>query len=169
MVRCKNTAGSSRPPPPPEPAEIAIFENDASEERYLQIQSKQILQEKGFMFPNEERFRLPLEVYDVIMQHGWEKFAKHPDKKDLRKKPINVTLVKEFYAHFTDPNQEMVYVPAGRMEFTTRAINNFFALKDMDDQHTTFVNNMRDQNIDFLLENLCFQGDEWDASNTIVE
>ncbi|KAK8601094.1 hypothetical protein V6N12_050936 [Hibiscus sabdariffa] len=48
MVKCKNATGSSRPPPPPEPVEIAIFENDAAEERYLQIQSKQLLQEKGF-------------------------------------------------------------------------------------------------------------------------
>ncbi|KAK8601103.1 hypothetical protein V6N12_050945 [Hibiscus sabdariffa] len=69
MVRCKNAAGSSRPPAP-EPAEVPIFENDVVEERYLQIQSKQLLQEKGFVFLNEERFGLPQEVYDVIVKHG---------------------------------------------------------------------------------------------------
>ncbi|KAK9006437.1 hypothetical protein V6N11_035475 [Hibiscus sabdariffa] len=119
--------------------------------------SKQLLQEKGFVFSNEERFGLPQEVCDIIVQHGWEKIARHPDEKDLRKKPINVTLVKKFYAHFIDPKQETVYVRAERVEFTARAINNLFALKDTEYQHTPFMNNMRDQNIDFLLENLCFQ------------
>ncbi|KAK8669496.1 hypothetical protein V6N13_106924 [Hibiscus sabdariffa] len=109
MVRCKNAAGSSQPPPP-DTAEIAIFETETAEERYQQIQSKQLLQEKGFVFSTGERFGLPQEVYDVIVYHGWEKFARHPDKKELQKKSINVTLVKEFYAHFTDPNQGTVYV-----------------------------------------------------------
>ncbi|KAL4291068.1 hypothetical protein GQ457_14G013750 [Hibiscus cannabinus] len=59
MVRCKSATGSSRMLSPPEPVEITIFENDAAEECYLQIQSKQLLQEKGFMFSNEERFGLP--------------------------------------------------------------------------------------------------------------
>ncbi|KAK8600707.1 hypothetical protein V6N12_050558 [Hibiscus sabdariffa] len=138
MVRYKNAAGSSRPSVP-EPAEVPIFENDAADERYLQIQSKQLLQEKGFVFLNEERFGLPQEVYDVIVKHGWEKFARHPDEKDLKKKSINVTLVKEFYAHFTDPNHGTVYVRAERMEFTAKAINKFFAIKKTVDLHTPFV------------------------------
>ncbi|KAL4361561.1 hypothetical protein GQ457_04G022890 [Hibiscus cannabinus] len=83
MARCKNVAGSSQPSP--DTANITIFENEAA----------------------EERFGLPQEVYDVIVHHGWEKFAKHPDEKELQKKSINVTLVTEFYAHFTDPNQDM--------------------------------------------------------------
>ncbi|KAK8661431.1 hypothetical protein V6N13_091035 [Hibiscus sabdariffa] len=45
---------------------------------------------------NEERFGLPQEVYEVIVQHGWEKFVSHPDEKNLKKKSINVTLIKEF-------------------------------------------------------------------------
>ncbi|KAK9006246.1 hypothetical protein V6N11_035291 [Hibiscus sabdariffa] len=158
MVRCKNAAGSSQPPP--ELADIAIFENEAAEERYLQIQSKQLLQETGFVFLTRERFGLPQEVYDVIVQHGWEKFAKHPDEKELQKKSINVTLVKEFYAHFTGPNQGTVYVRSERVEFTAKAINKFFVVKRTADLHTPFVKSMKDQNIDFLLENLCFQGAE---------
>ncbi|KAK8635981.1 hypothetical protein V6N13_004692 [Hibiscus sabdariffa] len=168
MVGCKTAAGSSRSPPP-EPAEIAIFENDATQERYLQIHSKQLLHEKGFVFSNEERFGLPQEDYDVIVKHGWEKFARHPKEKDLKKKSINVTLVKEFYAHFMDPSQRTVYVRAERVEFTAKAINKFFAIKKTADLHTPFVNGMMDQNIDFLLENLCFQGAEWDEANTTVE
>ncbi|KAL4285189.1 hypothetical protein GQ457_16G020270 [Hibiscus cannabinus] len=109
MVRCKNATGSSQPPPP-DAAEIAIFENEAAEERYQQIQSKQLLQEKGFIFSTGERFGLPQDMYDIIVYHGWEKFAKHLDEKDLQKKSINVTLVKEFYAHFTDPKQQTVYL-----------------------------------------------------------
>ncbi|KAK8510796.1 hypothetical protein V6N12_009638 [Hibiscus sabdariffa] len=170
MVRCKNPAGSSRPPPlSTEPSEIAIFENEAAEERYLQIQSKQLLQQKGFVFSTGESFGLRQEVYDVIVQHGWEKFTRHPDEKDLKKKSINVTLVKKFYAHFTDPNQGTVYVRTEKVEFTAKAINKFFALKRTADLHTPFVNSMKDQNIDFLLENLCFQGAEWDEANTTVE
>ncbi|KAK8574821.1 hypothetical protein V6N12_062499 [Hibiscus sabdariffa] len=134
MVRCKNAAGSSQPPP--EPGDIAIFENEAAEERYLQIQSKQLLQEKGFIFSTRERFGLPQE---------------------------------EFYAHFTDPNQGTVYVRSERVEFTAQAINKFFAVKRIADLHTPFVKSMKDQNIDFLLENLCFQGAEWDEANTTVE
>ncbi|KAK8560113.1 hypothetical protein V6N12_012916 [Hibiscus sabdariffa] len=168
MVRCKNAAGSSQPPPP-DIAEIAIFETEAAEERYQQIQSKQLLQEKGFVFSTGERFGLPQEVYDVIVYHGWEKFARHPDEKELQKKSINVTLVKEFYAHFTDPNQGTVYVQSERVVFTAKAINKFFAIKRTADLHNQFVNSMKDQNIDFLLENLCFQGAEWDAANTTVE
>ncbi|KAK9009179.1 hypothetical protein V6N11_035724 [Hibiscus sabdariffa] len=170
MVRCKNPVGYSRPPPPStEPAEIAIFENEAVEEQYLQIQLKQLLQEKGFVFLTRERFRLPQEVYDVIVQHRWEKFARHPDENDLKKKSINVTLFKEFYAHFTDSNQGTVYVRTERVEFIAKAINKFFALKRTDDLHTPFLNSMKDQNKDFLLENLCFQGAEWDEANTTME
>ncbi|KAL4278608.1 hypothetical protein GQ457_03G019270 [Hibiscus cannabinus] len=168
MVRCKNAAGSSQPPPP-DAAEIAIFENEAAEERYQQIQSKQLLQEKGFVFSIGERFGLPQEVYDVIVYHGWEKFAEHPDEKELQKKSINVTLVKEFYAYFTDPKHQTVYVRSERVEFTAKAIDKFFAVKRTTDLHTPFVNGMKDQNIDFLLENLCFQGVEWDEANTTVE
>ncbi|KAK8670869.1 hypothetical protein V6N13_037482 [Hibiscus sabdariffa] len=110
-----------------------------------------------------------MEVYDVIVKHGWEKFARHPDEKDLKKKSINVTLVKEFYAHFTDPNQGTVYVRAERVEFKAKAINKFFAIKKTADLNTPFVKGMKDQNIDFLLENLCFQGAVWDEANTTME
>ncbi|KAK8978812.1 hypothetical protein V6N11_048084 [Hibiscus sabdariffa] len=134
MVRSKNAAGSPRPPAP-EPTKVPIFENDAAEERYLQIQSKQLLQEKSFVFSNEERFRLPLEVHEVIVKHGWEKFARHPDEKDLKK----------FYAHFTDLNQGKVYVRAERVEFTAKAINKFFAIKKTADLHTPFVKVERDR------------------------
>ncbi|KAK8504427.1 hypothetical protein V6N12_030524 [Hibiscus sabdariffa] len=146
--------------------DIAIFENEAAEERYLQIQSKQLLQEKGFVYSTGERFGLPQEVYDVIVYHGWEKFARHPDEKELQKKSINVTLVKEFYAHFTDPNQWTVYVRSERVEFTAKAINKFFAVKRTADLHTPFVNRMKDQNIDFLLENMCFQGEKCGMKQT---
>ncbi|KAK8996709.1 hypothetical protein V6N11_020208 [Hibiscus sabdariffa] len=167
MARCKNAAGFSQPPP--DTAEIVFLENEAAGERYLQIQSKQLFQEKGFVYSTGERFGLPQEVYDVIVYHGWEKFARHPDEKELQKKSINVTLVKEFYAHFTDPNQGTVYVRSERVKFTAKAINKFFAVKRTADLHTPFVNSLKDQNIDFLLENLCFQGAEWDAANTTVE
>ncbi|KAK8491390.1 hypothetical protein V6N11_073716 [Hibiscus sabdariffa] len=109
----------------------------------------------------------PLEIADIAIfenEHGWEKFAKHPDEKELKKKSINVTLVKEFYAHFTDPNQGTVYVRSERVEFTAKAINKFFAVKRTADLHTPFMNSMKDQNIDFMLENLCFQGAEWDEA-----
>ncbi|KAK8553281.1 hypothetical protein V6N13_105199 [Hibiscus sabdariffa] len=128
MARCKNVAGSSQSLP--DTADIAIFENEAT----------------------EERFGLPQEVYGVIVYHGWEKFARHPDEKELQKKSINVTLVKEFYAHFTDPNQGTVYVRSERVEFTAKAINKFFTVKRTADLHTPFVNSLKDQNIDFLLE-----------------
>ncbi|KAK9034764.1 hypothetical protein V6N11_076821 [Hibiscus sabdariffa] len=124
MARCKNAVGSSQPPP--DTADIAIFENEAAEER-------------------------------------------HPDEKELQKKSINVTLLKEFYAHFTDPNQGTVYVRSERVEFTAKVISKFFAVSRTTDLHTPFVNSMKDQNIDFLLENLCFQGVEWDEANTMVE
>ncbi|KAL4384452.1 hypothetical protein GQ457_15G014590 [Hibiscus cannabinus] len=167
MARCKNVVGSSQPPP--DTVEIVVFENEAAEERYLQIQSKKLLQEKGFVYSTGERFGLPQEVYDVIVYHGWEKFARHADEKELQKKSINVTLVKEFYAHFTDPNEGTVYVRSERVEFSAKAINKFFAMKRTTDLHTPFMNSLKDQNRDFLLENLCFQGAEWDEANTTVE
>ncbi|KAK9033241.1 hypothetical protein V6N11_018276 [Hibiscus sabdariffa] len=83
--------------------------------------------------------------------------------------PLCLVFTYDVPTHFTDPNQETVYVRSERVEFTAKAINKFFAVKRTVDLHTSFVNSMKDQNIDFLLENMCFQGAEWDEAYTTVE
>ncbi|KAK8680553.1 hypothetical protein V6N13_109495 [Hibiscus sabdariffa] len=40
---------------------------------------------------------------EVVAQHKWEKFAKHPSD-------VNATLVKEFYANIAEPKQNSVFV-----------------------------------------------------------
>ncbi|KAL4366455.1 hypothetical protein GQ457_05G021720 [Hibiscus cannabinus] len=103
---------------------------------------------------NDSLFGLPQEVYDVIVQHGWEKFAKPPDEKDLKKKSINVNLVKKFYAHFTDPNQGTVYVRNERVKFTAKAVNKDFALKRTANLHTPFVNRITRKQSSLLFQRL---------------
>mgnify|MGYP003366305714 CR=1 FL=1 len=59
-------------------------------------------QEKGFILDETSMKDLPKPVATIVKEHKWEKFARHFDiKKET--KAINVSLVKEFYAHFIKP------------------------------------------------------------------
>ncbi|KAL4303710.1 hypothetical protein GQ457_10G010770 [Hibiscus cannabinus] len=53
-----------------------------------------------------------------------------------QKRPINITLVQEFYAHLTSPTQSAVYVRGEQIQFTVAKINEFYGA-DWDSANTT--------------------------------
>ncbi|KAL4385092.1 hypothetical protein GQ457_15G016200 [Hibiscus cannabinus] len=91
----------------------------------------------------------PPSVLATIAKHKWEKFVTHPGSVDPNQKAINVTLVQVFYAHLTSPTQSSVY----------NTTNN----------HSKFVSGLKGKTNDFLLEDLCIPGANWDSANTSVD
>ncbi|KAL4351645.1 hypothetical protein GQ457_06G011040 [Hibiscus cannabinus] len=107
-----------------------------------------IIRDKGM---SQEGF--PPNVMATIPMHKWEKFVTHPGSADPQKKPINVTLVQEFYAHLTSLTQSTIFVRGEHVQFTAAKINK--GLKGMSN--------------DFLLVDLCTPGADWDSTNMVVE
>ncbi|KAK9024867.1 hypothetical protein V6N11_064773 [Hibiscus sabdariffa] len=105
----------------------------------------------------------------TIALHKWEKFATYPGTADPQKKPINVALVQEFYSHLTSPSQLAVYVRGEQIQFTAAKINKFYGLQNTADNHSKFVSGLKRKSNDFLLQDLCILGADWDTTNTIVE
>ncbi|KAK9005856.1 hypothetical protein V6N11_043276 [Hibiscus sabdariffa] len=105
----------------------------------------------------------------TIAMHKWEKFATRPGTADPQKKPINVTLVQEFYSHLTSPTQSAVYVRGEQIQFTAAKINKFYGLQNTADNHSKFVRGLKGKNNDFLLQDLCIPRADWDSANTSVE
>ncbi|KAL4283966.1 hypothetical protein GQ457_16G019480 [Hibiscus cannabinus] len=60
----------------------------------------------------------PENVMATIAMHKWKKFVPHPGLANPKKKPINVTLVQEFYAQLTSPTQSTVFVRGEQVQFT---------------------------------------------------
>ncbi|KAK8715414.1 hypothetical protein V6N13_042748 [Hibiscus sabdariffa] len=76
----RNLPSSSSSPP------LQLFIDEAAQERFKRLKNRSVFFEKGFVFKYED---LGPEVMDVVTQHKWEKFLKHPGD-------VNTTLVKEF-------------------------------------------------------------------------
>ncbi|KAL4339704.1 hypothetical protein GQ457_08G027990 [Hibiscus cannabinus] len=105
----------------------------------------------------------------TIAMHKWEKFITHPGSVDPNQKPINVTLVQEFYAHLTSPTQSSVYVRGEHIQFTAAKINKFYGLQNTADNHSKFVSGLKGKSNDFLPEDLRIPGANWDSANTSVD
>ncbi|KAL4384058.1 hypothetical protein GQ457_15G018490 [Hibiscus cannabinus] len=105
----------------------------------------------------------------TIAMHKWEKFVTHPGSVDPNQKSINVTLVQEFYAHLTNLTQSSVYVRGEHIQFTAAKINKFYGLQNTADNHSKFVSGLKGKSNDFLLEDLCIPGANWDSANTSVD
>ncbi|KAL4354266.1 hypothetical protein GQ457_06G011420 [Hibiscus cannabinus] len=105
----------------------------------------------------------------TIAMHKWEKFVTHPGSVEPNQKAINVTLVQEFYAHLTSPTQSSVYVRGEHIQFTAAKINKFYGLQNTADNHSKFVSGLKGKSNDFLLEDLCIPGANWDSANTLVD
>ncbi|KAK8574528.1 hypothetical protein V6N12_062218 [Hibiscus sabdariffa] len=105
----------------------------------------------------------------TIAMHKWEKFVTRPSTVDPQKRPINVMLVQEFYAHLISPTQSSVYVRGEQIQFTTANINKFYGPPNTDDNHSKFVSGLKGKSNDFLLQDLCIPGADWDSANTAVE
>ncbi|KAK8533151.1 hypothetical protein V6N13_046313 [Hibiscus sabdariffa] len=167
MTRCKNapeTIGRANPP-----VQIKYFEDDEAKARYQKLKGRQTLPEKGFVFKGTSPEGFPASVMATIAMHKWEKFATHPGTADPQKKPINVTLVQEFYLHLTSPTQSAVYVRGEQIQFTAAKINKFYGLQNTADNHSKFVSGLKGKSDDFLLQDLCIPGADWDSANTSVE
>ncbi|KAL4362753.1 hypothetical protein GQ457_04G018730 [Hibiscus cannabinus] len=86
------------------------FEDGEAKARHQTLKGRQTLTEKGFVFKGTSKEGFPVSVVATIAMNKWEKFVTHPGTVDPNQKPINVTLVQEFYAHLTSPTQSSVYV-----------------------------------------------------------
>ncbi|KAK8511843.1 hypothetical protein V6N12_000883 [Hibiscus sabdariffa] len=167
MARCKNaleTTGRANPV-----VQIQYFEDDEAKARHQTLKGRQTLAEKGFVFKGTSKEGFPASVVATIAMHKWEKFVTHPGSVDPHQKPINVTLVQEFYAHLTSPTQSSVYVRGEQIQFTAVKINKFYGLQNTTDNHSKFVSGLKEKSNDFLLQDLCFLGAGWDSTNTSVE
>ncbi|KAK8572783.1 hypothetical protein V6N13_048354 [Hibiscus sabdariffa] len=156
MARCKNspeTTGRVNPP-----VQIRYFEDDEAKARYQTLKGRQTLPEKGFIFKGTSQEGFPASVVATIAMHKWEKFVTHLGTTDPQKKPINVTIVQEFYAHLTSPTQSAVYVRGEQIQFTAAKINKFYGLQNTADNHSKFVSGLKGKSNDFLLQDLCISG-----------
>ncbi|KAK8568671.1 hypothetical protein V6N12_007216 [Hibiscus sabdariffa] len=151
------------------PVQINFFEDDEVKEHYQIIKGKQIHPEKGFVFKGTSQEGFPANVMATIAMHKWEKFVTHPSPPDSKVKPINVSLVQEFYAHLTSPTQSAVYVRGEQIQFTTAKVNKFYGLSNVINNHSKFVSGLKGKRNDFLLEDLYFAGAKWDSANTTME
>ncbi|KAL4290869.1 hypothetical protein GQ457_14G016200 [Hibiscus cannabinus] len=153
MARCKNaskTYGRTNPT-----VQIKYFEDDEAKARHQTLKGRQTLAEKGFFFKGRSKEGFPSSVVATRAMHKWEKFVTHPGSVDPHQKPINVTLVQEFYAHLTSPTQSYVYVRGEQIQFTAAKIKKFYGLQNTADNHSKF--------------DLCFPRAYWDSTNTSVE
>ncbi|KAL4278046.1 hypothetical protein GQ457_03G011690 [Hibiscus cannabinus] len=167
MARCKNApemTGRANPP-----VQIQFFEDDEAKAWYQTLKGRQTSPEKGFVFKETSQEGFPANVVATIAMHKMEKLVTHPGTTDPQKRPINITLFQEFYAHLTSPTQSSVYVRGEQIQFTAAKINKFFGLQNTADNHSKFVSGLNGKNNDFLLQDLCILGADWDSANTTVE
>ncbi|KAK9007291.1 hypothetical protein V6N11_051120 [Hibiscus sabdariffa] len=167
MARCKNapeTTGRGNPH-----VQIKYFEDDEAKARHQTLKGGQTLPEKGFVFKGTSKEGFPASVVATIAMHKWEKFVTHPGTVDPQQKPINITLVQDFYAHLKSPTQSSVYVRGEQIQFTAAKINKFYGLNNTADNHSKFVSGLKGKSNDFLLQDLCIPRADWDSANKSVD
>ncbi|KAK8672142.1 hypothetical protein V6N13_110515 [Hibiscus sabdariffa] len=167
MARCKNAPETTVRANPT--VQIRCFEDDEVKARHQTLKGRQTLTEKGFIFKGTSKEGFPTSVVATIAMHKWEKFVTHLGSVDLHQKLINVTLIQEFYAHLTSPTQSSVYVRGEQIQFTAVKIKKFYGLQNTADNHLKFVSGLKGKSNDFLLQDLCIPGADWDSANASVE
>ncbi|KAK8637186.1 hypothetical protein V6N13_064611 [Hibiscus sabdariffa] len=145
MVRNRPSSSSSPPP--------QLFIDDAAQERFQTLKNRSVFFEQGFVFKDED---LGPDVMDVVSQHKWEKFAKHPED-------VNATIIKEFYANIAEPKQNSVFVRGKYIRFTPSAINRYFKLQAIVDNHTTFKEEADNETYHDIVEDLCVANSKWNG------
>ncbi|KAK8704963.1 hypothetical protein V6N13_048574 [Hibiscus sabdariffa] len=145
MARNRPSSSNSTPP--------KFFIDNAAQERFKKLKKRNVFFEQGFVFKEED---LETEVIEVVAQHKFEKFAKHPGD-------VNATLVKEFYANITEPKQNSVFVRGKYIRFTPSAINRYFKLPAMVDNHTTFKEEANNETYHDIVEDLCVANSNWNG------
>ncbi|KAJ4721065.1 Retrovirus-related Pol polyprotein from transposon opus [Melia azedarach] len=104
-------------------------------------------------------FGFPSYVLEVIVQRGWHKFVQNPD-------PPLVAVVKEFYANWLDPEEEMVRVKGTEVDCSIGAINQVYRLVDIIDEYSEFMKTMIEEQINETLQLTTKEGTQWIISAT---
>ncbi|KAK9011586.1 hypothetical protein V6N11_044433 [Hibiscus sabdariffa] len=65
--------------------------------------------------------------------------------------------------------EKFVTHPGEHIQFTVAKINKFYGLQMTVDNHSKFVSGLKGKSNDFLLEDLCIPGANWDSANTSVD
>lgn len=77
------------------------FQGYKAKEKFEEfIETKKILEEKGFQFPPQPSGIIQI-IHAATAKKGWLEFYKHP-------KDLVLSLVKEFYANMQGPSQQTI-------------------------------------------------------------
>ncbi|KAJ4708821.1 Retrovirus-related Pol polyprotein from transposon 17.6 [Melia azedarach] len=100
---------------------------------------------------------LPSYVSKVIVQRDWHKFVQNPD-------PPLVAVMKEFYANWLDPEEEVVTVRGTEVDCSISAINQVYGLVDIADEYFEFIKTVTEEQINEALQLTTKKGTQWIVS-----
>ncbi|KAJ4724778.1 Retrotransposon gag protein [Melia azedarach] len=90
---------------------------------------------------------------------GWHKFVQNPD-------PPLVAVVKEFYANWLNPEEEVVTVRGTEVDCSVGAINHIYGLVDIADEYSEFTEIVTEERINEALQLTTKEGTQWIVSTT---
>ncbi|KAJ4715100.1 Retrovirus-related Pol polyprotein from transposon 17.6 [Melia azedarach] len=136
------------------------FISDEAEEHFEeQLKNKKLLPEKGFHMQDSPSLGLPSYVSEVIVQRGWHKFVQNPD-------PPLVVVMKEFYANWLNPEEEVVMVRGTEVDCSVGVINHIYGLVDIADEYSEFTETVTEEQINEALQLTTKEGTQWIVSTT---
>ncbi|KAJ4728536.1 DEAD-box ATP-dependent RNA helicase 56-like isoform X2 [Melia azedarach] len=136
------------------------FISDEAEEHFEEhLKNKKLFLEKGFHMQDSPSLGLPSYVSEIIVQRGWHKFVQNPD-------PPLVAVVKEFYANWLDPKEEVVMVRGTEVDCSVGAINQIYGLVDITDEYFKFTETVTEEQINEALQLTTKEGTQWIVSTT---
>ncbi|KAE8707640.1 hypothetical protein F3Y22_tig00110378pilonHSYRG00039 [Hibiscus syriacus] len=141
-------------PAPTDTTALQQFENDEAKPRFQNVKNRKLFFELGFIFTEETDGGFGPDVMDIVKE-----FARHPGS-------VNASLVKEFYANISKPNQHSIFVRGKQIHFTSTAINCYFHLQEVVDGHAMLEEEADSNTYDGVLEDLCFENTEWNGRQT---
>ncbi|KAE8658284.1 hypothetical protein F3Y22_tig00116971pilonHSYRG00034 [Hibiscus syriacus] len=135
------------------------FEDDEAKAWFQNFKNRKLFFELGFIFTEKTDGGFGPDVMDIVTPLKWKKFTRHPGS-------VNASVVKEFYANISKPNQHSIFVRGKQIRFTPSAINRYFHLQDVMDNHAKFEEEADNNTYDGVLEDLCFENTEWNGRQT---
>ncbi|KAJ4703006.1 DEAD-box ATP-dependent RNA helicase 56-like isoform X2 [Melia azedarach] len=122
------------------------FISDEAKEHFEEhLKNKKLLLEKGFHIQASPSFGLPSYVLEAIVQRGWHKFVQNPD-------PLLIAVMKELYANWLDPKEEVVTVRGIEVDCSVGAINQIYGLLDIEDEYSKFIEIVTEEQINEALQ-----------------
>ncbi|KAE8680640.1 hypothetical protein F3Y22_tig00111372pilonHSYRG00020 [Hibiscus syriacus] len=146
-------------PAPTDTTSWKQFEDDEAKARFQNFKKQKLFFELGFIFIEETDGGFGPDVMDIVTPLKWKKFTRHPGS-------VNASVVKEFYANISKPNQHSIFVRGKQIHFTPSAIIRYFHLQDVVDNHAKFEEEADSNTYDRVLEDLCFENTEWNGRQT---